>query len=139
MFGIGEIVGAGMQILDKVIPDPKEREAAKLKLEELRVNGELDEIKIHADDRASARQMQAQTRSYAPSILAGVVLLSAFAIIIYTLSGNVSLTGESGLLIGTIVGGVMGYVTQVLNYYFGSSSGSAEKNNTIKQLQQLRK
>jgi len=44
-FGIDDIIGAGLRILDKVIPDPAQREAAKLELLRAQQAGELEEIR----------------------------------------------------------------------------------------------
>ncbi|MGE5537341.1 MAG: holin family protein [Gemmatimonas sp.] len=44
-FGIDDIVGAGLRIIDKVIPDPVARERAKVELLKQQQAGELDEIK----------------------------------------------------------------------------------------------
>ena len=41
MFGIDDIVGTGLKILDKVIPDPAQAADAKLKLLQLQQSGEL--------------------------------------------------------------------------------------------------
>ena len=41
MFGIDDILGAGLKILDKVIPDPAQAADAKLKLLQLQQSGEL--------------------------------------------------------------------------------------------------
>jgi hypothetical protein len=46
-FGIGEsVLGMVDGVLDKVIPDAAEREAAKFRLRELAQKGELDQIKV---------------------------------------------------------------------------------------------
>ena len=44
MFGIDDIVGAGLKILDKVIPDPAQKAEAALKLQQLAQDGKLAEI-----------------------------------------------------------------------------------------------
>ena len=141
MFAIDDIVSAGLRIIDKVIPDPAAKAEAQQKLLELQQNGELKleefDVKreeIAASDRDSARDMQVATQSSVPPILAAIVILAAFSIIAYVLSGKVALTGEQGLIVGTIIGGVMGYVTQVLNYYFGSTSSSKSKDVTIQNM-----
>ena len=44
MFGIDDVIGVGMKILDKVIPDPAAAEAAKLELAKLAQEGELQKM-----------------------------------------------------------------------------------------------
>ena len=45
MFGIDDIIGVGMKILDKVIPDPTAKAEAQAKLLELHKQGRLAELK----------------------------------------------------------------------------------------------
>jgi hypothetical protein len=47
MFGIDEVVKIGLNIIDKVIPDPNQKAAAQLALEQLAQQGEL--AKLQAD------------------------------------------------------------------------------------------
>lgn len=44
MFGIDDIIGVGMKILDKVIPDPTAKAEAQTKLLELQQQGRLAEL-----------------------------------------------------------------------------------------------
>ena len=44
MFGIDDIIGVGMKILDKVIPDPTAKAEAQAKLLELQQQGRLAEL-----------------------------------------------------------------------------------------------
>jgi uncharacterized membrane protein (DUF106 family) len=44
MFGIDDIIGVGMKILDKVIPDPAQKAEAQAKLLELQQQGRLAEL-----------------------------------------------------------------------------------------------
>jgi uncharacterized membrane protein (DUF106 family) len=44
MFGIDDIIGVGMKILDKVIPDPSAKAEAQAKLLELQQQGRLAEL-----------------------------------------------------------------------------------------------
>ena len=48
MFGIDDVIGVGMKILDKVIPDPAQKAEAQAKLLELQQQGQLAEL--HADE-----------------------------------------------------------------------------------------
>lgn len=44
MFGWDDLIGAGLKILDKVIPDPQAKAEAQLKLLQLKQSGELAEM-----------------------------------------------------------------------------------------------
>ena len=54
MFGIDDIIGVGMKILDKVIPDPTAKAEAQAKLVELQQQGRLAEL---AADTAEAQEL----------------------------------------------------------------------------------
>ena len=41
MFGIDDIIGAGLKIIDKVIPDPAAKAAAQLELQKIANEGKL--------------------------------------------------------------------------------------------------
>ena len=54
MFGIDDIIGVGMKILDKVIPDPTAKAEAQAKLLELQQQGRLAELQA---DTAEAQEL----------------------------------------------------------------------------------
>lgn len=92
---------------------------------------EVDLEKIAADDRASARDREKAVGSMAVNLLAGIVIVGFFATVGYVLSGRVGLTGEQGVLVGTVVGYVSAKADQVVSYFFGSSHGSAQKTTAM--------
>jgi hypothetical protein len=51
MFGIDDIINTGLKIIDKVLPDQKSKDEAKIKLLELQQNGaiKLEEFKLEKD------------------------------------------------------------------------------------------
>lgn len=95
---------------------------------------ELEAQRYDADaaDRASARQRETSAHDHwTIRLLAGGVMIGFFAIAAMMLSGRVGLTGEQGAIIGTMLGYVSNLAVQVMNYFFGSSSGSAEKTRLL--------
>ena len=54
MFGIDDIIGVGMKILDKVIPDPVAKAEAQAKLIEMQQQGRLAELQA---DTAEAQEL----------------------------------------------------------------------------------
>jgi uncharacterized membrane protein (DUF106 family) len=54
MFGIDDIIGVGMKILDKVIPDPTAKAEAQAKLLELQQQGALAQLQA---DTAEAQEL----------------------------------------------------------------------------------
>ena len=50
MFGIDDIVSAGLKIIDKVIPDPAAKAAAELELQKLAQGGKLAELQADMNE-----------------------------------------------------------------------------------------
>jgi hypothetical protein len=51
MFGIDDIIGAGLKIIDKVIPDPAAKAEAQLKLQQLANDGHLAELQADMNEQ----------------------------------------------------------------------------------------
>jgi len=51
MFGIDDIVGAGLKIIDKVIPDPQAKAQAQLELQKLANDGHLNELQADMNEQ----------------------------------------------------------------------------------------
>lgn len=85
---------------------------------------DVDILKIAADDRANARDMQKTNKTLIVPVLAGFTVAAFFGVVFWVLTGKVSL--ESTLL-GFILGQVSSKAEQVYNFYFGSSAGSKRK------------
>jgi hypothetical protein len=51
MFGIYDIVGAGLKIIDKVIPDPQAKAQAQLELQKLANDGHLNELQADMNEQ----------------------------------------------------------------------------------------
>jgi uncharacterized membrane protein (DUF106 family) len=58
MFGIDDIIGVGMKILDKVIPDPTAKAEAQAKLLELQQQGRLAEIQADTAEQQEITKRQ---------------------------------------------------------------------------------
>jgi uncharacterized membrane protein (DUF106 family) len=64
MFGIDDIIGVGMKILDKVIPDPAAKAEAQAKLLELQQQGRLAELQADtAESEELTKRAQADMAS----------------------------------------------------------------------------
>lgn len=112
MFGIDDIVGVGMKILDKVIPDPAAKAEAQAKLLELQNQGRIAELQA---DTAEAQELTKRqeadmasdswlSKNIRPMTLIAILtgyfvfaMLSAFNI--ETNSKYVELLGQWGMLI----------------------------------------
>ncbi len=95
---------------------------------------ETERYRIDKDDRASARVREQEVKDKVPARLASVTIIGFFIIVGYVLSGTINLSGEQGILVGTLVGYVSAKADQVLSYYFGSSSSSKAKDTVIQNM-----
>jgi hypothetical protein len=50
VFGIDDIIGAGLKIIDKVIPDPAQKAQAQLALQQLAQDGKLAELQADMNE-----------------------------------------------------------------------------------------
>lgn len=104
---------------------------AALKIAEVNLVARLKELdidieKIHANDRASARQMQQVTRSLVPGFLAFLVTVGFFGILIGMMYDGLKVTDNQALLI--LLGALATSWGAIVQFYFGSSKGSEDKN-----------
>jgi len=81
------------------------------------------------DDRKDARQMQVQTRSWTPPVLAAVVTVGFFGVLWLMLNQGLPEAGRDALLI--MLGSLGTAWTAIIGYYFGSSAGSARKDELM--------
>jgi hypothetical protein len=141
MLPLAAILSIGEKVLDKVLPDPGAKAEAQAKLMEMAQKGQLAELEFQAKEMDSARQreMQIATSEFAPTlnkivtpVLAlGTVALTfmLYAVIIFT-----DVDEQSKDILIYVLGALTSAVTMVLGYYFGSSAGSKEKDQKIKDL-----
>jgi len=123
------ILTGGTEVLQKV----KDSE-----VEILRIESEMGVrlAEIHAGDRDSARNREIETGDNMTATIAIIVVVGFFASAGWLFSGYVKLEGQTGAIIGTMVGYISAKAEQVITYYFGSSKGSSKKNLMISSLMQ---
>jgi len=115
---------------NKLTPD----QIAFLKHAELELKKQENELGLNfealaVDDRKSAREMQATTRSLVPPALAGAVTVGFFAILGGMMFGKMSVADNTAL---TMMLGSLGTAwTGIIAYYFGSSAGSQAKTELL--------
>ncbi len=51
MFGIDDIIGAGLKIIDKVIPDPAAKAAAQIELQKIAADGQLAQLQADMNEQ----------------------------------------------------------------------------------------
>ncbi|RME56706.1 hypothetical protein D6779_10110 [Candidatus Parcubacteria bacterium] len=91
---------------------------------------DVDLEKIASADRASARQREISLRDNAPKILATVVVAGFFSTL-YVIA-FVPLPEGAQQPVNILLGALTAMLTQVGNYYFGSSRGSDHKTEILR-------
>lgn len=89
----------------------------------------LDFAKLNVEDRKSAREMQAETRSYIPAVLAVSVTIGFFGILIGMMTETFKASDALMLMLGSLGTAWTG----IIAFYFGSSAGSQAKDNLLHQ------
>ena len=107
----------------------------KLKIAEIEYQKFRDELGIkeealHGADRASARALAIARGQFPQISLSMVYTVGYFAILFGVMTDLLALPDRSSLFSG-IMGIMTAAQTQVLNYWFGSSSGSAKKSEVL--------
>ena len=112
MFGIDDIIGVGMKILDKVIPDPAAKAEAQAKLMELQQQGRLAELQADqtemqevtkrqeadmASDSTLSKNIRPMTRVFILVVYSTFAMMSAFDVEVN--NNYVELLGQWGMLI----------------------------------------
>jgi hypothetical protein len=114
MFGIDDIIGAGLKIIDKVIPDPAQKSQAQLALQQLSQDGKLAELQAdmnEANNISDRWKADASTDSFlAKNIrpLTLIFILFAYSFFAFmsmlgheTRGAYVELLGQWGMLVMT--------------------------------------
>lgn len=128
---IGSSSAAPVDILKSLTEDAAARQHAlefqaqhELDLKKLA----LEEKKIDADDRNSARQRESTVKDNTNRYLAFTIVGSFVAMVGGALLGFSKIDSA---LAGTLVGYLSAKAEQVLAYYFGSTAGSVEKTRLL--------
>ncbi len=113
---------------------------AQLKIAEIELQKQAQELglnfeKLAVDDRKSARDMQAATRSVVPPILAAIVTVGFFGILGMMLTGKVDSSNPALMM---MLGSLGTAWTGIIAYYFGSSAGSQAKTDLLSKAQPIK-
>lgn len=90
---------------------------------------EISEEKLTFDDRANARAMEVSTRDTTPKYMAYMITIGFFSTLAYLIIYGKPQTGGDVMLV--MVGALGTAWTGIIQYYFGSSAGSAAKTDAI--------
>lgn len=89
----------------------------------------LDFAKLNVEDRKSAREMQATTKSMIPAILAVSVTIGFFGILVGLMTETFKTSDALMLMLGSLGTAWTG----IMAFYFGSSDDSQAKDNLLHQ------
>jgi hypothetical protein len=92
---------------------------------------DIDVYALDQADRASARDLQAKTKSVVVPVLAIATVVGFFMMIAYILTGEVT---KDSTILGVVIGAVSSKAEQVYNFFFGSSAGSKDKTSLMGKL-----
>jgi hypothetical protein len=106
---------------------------AQVKMAEIELQKQAQELglnfaKLEVEDRKSAREMQATTRSIMPPILAGAVTIGFFSIMVMMFFNQIDSNNPAILM---MLGSLGTAWTGIIAYYFGSSAGSQAKTDLL--------
>jgi membrane-bound ClpP family serine protease len=87
----------------------------------------LDFEKLSNDDRKSARDMQINTHSWIPPVMAIIVTIGFFGILFALMSGKVAKGDEVMIMLGSLGTAWTG----IISFYFGSSASSQKKDDLL--------
>lgn len=106
----------------------------KVQMAELGFKNVADLEKIAADDRSNARAREVATSDWMPKALGLFVVVGFFSVMGLMIFQELPPTGRDSLLV--LVGALGAAFGSIIQYYYGSSSGSAAKSKTIDAIQQ---
>lgn len=111
------------------------------RMAELGYKNAADLAKIDADDRDSARRRETAVRDNTPAVLAYMIIGGFFALASAQLVAIMGypevvakIPGQGWLVIGNISGYLAAEAKAAASYYFGSSSGSKDKDATLAEI-----
>lgn len=140
---ISAAIDFGSKIVDRIWPDATEKQKAEANL----IIAELAHTETiftkEVEDRASARQREADVAAsenapfinkiITPVLAVGTILLSFILFYIVAFDTSIFTNANKDIII-YILGVLSAIDTQIIGYYFGSSSQSVEKTRTIESM-----
>tara|TARA_R100000149_G_C5765912_1_gene68635 strand:+ start:79 stop:534 length:456 start_codon:yes stop_codon:yes gene_type:complete len=139
---IGSLLPVGEKLIDKLIPDPQAKQKALKELKQMEQSGELARISAEHQNTADARARETKIAisEFAPTINKIIVPILALVIVFLTfgmMSAILFLDVDEGKTYEIalfLLGVLSSSLVSVLNYYFGSSTGSKEKSQELQEI-----
>lgn len=130
----GKTIEAVSDVLQSGRMTPDQVAAVKLaevEFQKFLAANKIDLAKLEVQDRQGARDMQSGTRSPIPGVLAVIIVGGFFGILVAMMLGVLKVSDQQSLLI--LLGALSAGFGAVLNFYFGSSNGSQNKDVLLAQ------
>ncbi len=127
MFLVDTILASINTVVDKVFPDATVAEQVKSQI----AASSVEWYKMEQADRESARQREIKTQDQTVKQLAWVYTGGYFAMLAALLTGYVHPPTGMGDVLNVLMGVLTAGQYSVLQYYFGSSTGSADKTRLL--------
>lgn len=129
----GNLLGGVSEIIGKFVTDPTKQAELQVELAKLEQDIRVKAMELEASDRASARQREVAVRDWTPAVLAYLTIamfLGYIAAVTFwpTFHDGMKLDKE---FINIALGWLGGTASTVIAYYFGSSAGSAKKDDLL--------
>ena len=88
---------------------------------------DIDLEKIHAGDRGSAREL-AKSQGVMPQVALSIVYSAGYFLVVFMfMAGKIQVPPEHSVMFGGLLGVLSTAQIQIMNFWFGSSSGSKQK------------
>ena len=104
---------------------------AEIDFSKFMAQNEISKDQLSVQNTESARAMQIAVKSHTPDILAVIIVTGFFGILVAMMMGALTVSDQQALLI--LLGSLSAGFGAVLNFFFGSSRGSQNKDVLLAQ------
>ena len=140
---ISAAIDFGSKIVDRIWPDATEKQKAEAQAVIAQLAHTENIFAKEVEDRDSARKREAEiavsesaptiNKIITPVLAIGTILLSFLLFYIVAFDTSIFTSNNKDIII-YILGVLSAIDTQIIGYYFGSSSGSVEKTKTLESM-----
>lgn len=114
-FGIDDIIGAGLQIINKVIPDPAQKAQAELAIIKMKQDGEFKDIDAKLQEQQEVTKRQANDMASDSWLSKNIrPLVMIYLLVLVTMAGFEILSAT-----GAFLNMVQSFTEYGLMFYFG--------------------
>jgi len=122
---VSEVLNSGKMTPEQVA----QIKLAEIEFQKFLKQNAIDLEKVHSEDRGSARAMLAAVRSKVPAWLSFIVTLGYFGILGGMMTNTLEIKDSQALLL--MLGSLSTAWGMVMAFWFGTTAGSAQKNELL--------